>query len=37
MATKEKELDDLGILQMAIEFRLKPHSAPEPPREQGPP
>jgi len=37
MATKEKELDDLGVLQMAIEFRSTPNRVQEPPHEPGPP
>jgi hypothetical protein len=37
MATKDKELDDFGLLQMAIEFRSTPSRVLEPLREPGPP
>jgi hypothetical protein len=37
MATKEKELDDFGLLQMALEFRSSPSRGQEPKAETGPP
>ncbi len=36
MATKEKELDDFGVLQMAVEFRSAPNRVPQPPHEPVP-
>jgi hypothetical protein len=35
--TKEKELDDFGLLQMALEFRSSPNRGQEPKAETGPP
>ena len=35
--TKEKELDDFGLLQMALEFRSSPSRGHEPKAETGPP
>jgi hypothetical protein len=37
MATKSKELDDFGVLQLALEFRSTSGRVLEPPREPGPP
>jgi hypothetical protein len=37
MATDEKQLDDFGVLQMAVEFRSASVHAPEPPHEPGHP
>jgi hypothetical protein len=37
MATKSKELDDFGVLQMALEFRSTPNRVLVPPHELGPP
>ena len=37
MATEEKQLDDLGVLQMAVEFRSTPRLVPQPPHEPGHP
>jgi hypothetical protein len=37
MTTKENELDDFGVLQMALEFRPPPGRAPEPPHAPNPP
>lgn len=37
MATNEKQLDDFGLLQMAVEFPAAPRLAPQPPHEPGHP
>jgi hypothetical protein len=37
MGTTSKQLDDFGVLQMALEFRSTPNRALEPPHEPGPP
>ena len=37
MATNEKQLDDFGLLQMAVEFPAAPRVAPQPPHEPGHP
>jgi hypothetical protein len=36
-ATESKELDDFGVLQMALEFRSTPDRVPEAPHDLGPP
>jgi hypothetical protein len=35
--TTDKELDDFGLLQMALEFRSAPNRGQEPKAETGPP
>jgi hypothetical protein len=37
LATNEKQLDDFGLLQMAVEFRSTTRLAPQPPHEPGHP
>ena len=37
MATNEKQLDDFGVLQMAVEFRSASRRVPQPPHEPGHP
>ena len=37
MATNEKQLDDFGVLQMAVEFRSAPSRVLQPPHEPGHP
>jgi hypothetical protein len=38
MAANEKQLDDFGLLQMAVEFRSAPNRVPQPPHDRpGPP
>jgi hypothetical protein len=37
MSTDDKQLDDFGLLQLAVEFRSAPRLAPQPPHEPGHP